>query len=486
MLEVLCSKFETGDTTMKPYEKYLKLINCGPWLALIGTLLGGPPQSLAQSSGSRLSEPLRLTVAPRTSSRIAMKTLPKAICALHVAGDSDILRSFKLFSDDDGMIRFNVTPSEERDQVAAYAVDCTSDGLSRTFGLELRANSIPTSDMPAPAADIRTPKAGDVIRPALTEADALQLSDEEVVRREYPVRPDPTKAPDAFAQWLQVVSKPARRLNPRQVAHPEASASTYISSGTWSGFDLKTVGSGSIQIPVSTYDFVASGWAVPTVSLSKIEQNTTTKSSFWIGLDGDNDICPYYCPNSGNQSDLWQAGTEQDVTNYHWGPWGIFSDTFSTYNVWSQFPPAQSSEQVMAGFNVSPGDIMYAQVYVANAGGSPSLSGYYATAIVEDMTKGEYEWVYNPVGLNTILGYQAEWIMERTTNTATDSPADLADYGQAFMYNPYAMTTGGAYASYNGANSDALYMYNSSTSDMLSMPFVWDSNTIEYIWYNFH
>jgi Peptidase A4 family len=472
---------------MKPYEKCLKLINCGPWLALIGTVLGGPPQNLAQSSGSRLSEPLRLTVAPLTSSRIAMKTLPKAICALHVAGDSDISRYFKLFSDDNGMIRFNVTPSEERDQVAAYAVDCTSDGVSRTFGLELRANSIPTSDMPAPAADIRTPKAGDVIRPALTEADALQLSDEEVVRREYPVRPDPKKAPDAFARWLQVVSKPARRLNPRQVAHPEASASTYISSGTWSGFDLKTVESESIQIPVSTYDFVASGWAVPTVSLSKIEQNTTTQSSFWIGLDGDNDICPYYCPNFGNQSDLWQAGTEQDVTNYyHWSPWGIFSDTFSTYTVWSQFPPAQSSQQVMAGFDVSPGDIMYAQVYVANAGGSPSLSGYYATAIVEDMTKGEYEWVYNPVGQNTIRGYQAEWIMERTTSTATDSPADLADYGQAFMYNPYAMTTGGAYASYNGANSDALYMYNSSTSDMLSMPFVWDSNTIEYIWYNFH
>jgi hypothetical protein len=44
MLEVLCSKFETGDTTMKPYEKCLKLINCGPWLALIGTLLGGPPK----------------------------------------------------------------------------------------------------------------------------------------------------------------------------------------------------------------------------------------------------------------------------------------------------------------------------------------------------------------------------------------------------------------------------------------------------------
>jgi len=95
---------------------------------------------------------------------------------------------------DDGMIRFNVNPSEESEEVAAYAVDCASDDQSRTFGLELRPHHIPTLDMPAPAAEIRTPKASDVIRPALTEAEALQLSDEEVVRREYPVRPNPKEA----------------------------------------------------------------------------------------------------------------------------------------------------------------------------------------------------------------------------------------------------------------------------------------------------
>src|SRR5580704_15733899 len=277
---------------MKSFEKCLKLIYCGPWLALLGSLLSGLPQSLAQSSESRLREPLRLTVAPHTSSRIAMKTLPKAVCALHVDGDSDISRSLKLFSDDDGMIRFNVNPSEESDQAAAYAVDCTSGGLSRTFGLELRANSIPTLDMPAPATEIRTPKASDVIRPALTKAEALQLSDEEVVRREYPVRPNPKEAPDAFAAWLQVVTKPARRLDPRQVADPEARASDWEIGGGWSGFDLKNAPN---EVPVSTYDFVAAEWGVPTVSQSKIEQNTTTYSFFWIGLDGDNGICPKYC-----------------------------------------------------------------------------------------------------------------------------------------------------------------------------------------------
>lgn len=192
-----------------------------------------------------------------------------------------------------------------------------------------------------------------------------------------------------------------------------------------------------------------------------------------------------------------RAGTEQDVTNYHYGPWGIFSDTFSTYNVWSQFVPYQNSEQVLANFNVSPGDLMYSQVYVTNAGGSPSLSGLFATAIIEDFTKGEYEWVYNCRGTVvegncrtgeqiSILGNQAEWIMERTTNTTTDTPSDLADYGQAWMYYPYATTLGGGYASYNGANSQNIWMYNSNTGDLLSVPYVWDANTIQYIWYNFH
>jgi hypothetical protein len=481
---------------MKSFEKCLKLIYCGPWLALLGSLLSGLPQSLAQSSESRLREPLRLTVAPHTSSRIAMKTLPTAVCALHVDGDSDISRSLKLFSDDDGMIRFNVNPSEESDQAAAYAVDCTSGGLSRTFGLELRANSIPTLDMPAPATEIRTPRASDVIRPALTKAEALQLSDEEVVTREYPLRPDPKKAPDAYAAWVQVVTKPARRLNPRQVAEPRASGSDWQLSGAWSGFALKTVDYEPNEVPVSTYDFVSAEWTVPTVSLSKVEQNTTTESSFWIGLDGDDNICPDYCQ-PGENSDLWQAGTWQDVTNYHWGPWGVFSDTFSTYNVWSQFVPAQNAEQVLANFNVSPGDLMFAEVYVANAGGSPSLSGLFATAFIEDMTKGEYEWVYNCRGITfgenctvaaqvPILGYQAEWIMERPTDNTVDTPFDLADYGQAWMYYPYATTTGGAYASYNGANSQDIWMCNSSSGDLLSVPYVWNNNTIQYIWYNFH
>jgi hypothetical protein len=476
---------------MKSCEKCMKFISYGACVALIGSLPIWSPQSFAQNAESSPSEPVRLTVIPHTSSRIAMNTLPKAVCVLHVDGDSDTSRSFKLFSDDDGMIRFNVNPSEEADEVAAFAVDCTSDGQSRTFGLELRSNSSPSLDMPAPTAEIRTPQASDVIRPALTKEEALQLSDNELVKREYPMRPDAQQAPGAFAAWLQAVIKPARRVDPRQVADPEARATGYFPAGGWSGFDVKNAPN---EVPVSTYDLVQAEWTVPTVSLSNIEQNTTTYSSFWIGLDGDNGICPKYCSGDGRYSDLWQAGTQQDVTNFHYGLWGLFSDTFSTYNAWSEFIPGQST-QVLANFNVSPGDLMFSQVYVANAGGAPSLSGMFATAFVMNMTKNEYTWVYYCRGLTIggnctsqgqtpILGYQAEWIMERPYENGAIT--DLADYNQAWMYYPYAEQTNGAWATYNGANSQAIYMYNNNTNHLLSVPFVWNSSTIQYIWYNFH
>src|SRR5215831_14251446 len=117
MPEVLCSELKTRETVMKSYEKCVKFISYGASVALIGNLLIGSPQSLAQHAESSLSQPLRLTVAPHTSSRIAMKTIPKALCMLHAGGDSDPSHSFKLISDDEGIIRFNVNPSEQPDEV---------------------------------------------------------------------------------------------------------------------------------------------------------------------------------------------------------------------------------------------------------------------------------------------------------------------------------------------------------------------------------
>ena len=68
----------------------MKCISFGPSCALMASLLIGAPLGFAQTEvASNASEPLRLTVAPNTPSRIAMKTLAKSTCLLHAEGDND-------------------------------------------------------------------------------------------------------------------------------------------------------------------------------------------------------------------------------------------------------------------------------------------------------------------------------------------------------------------------------------------------------------
>jgi hypothetical protein len=204
----------------------MKCIRFSPGVALIASMLMSAPQGFAQnvsqnSAGSNQSEPVRLTVVPNASSRIVMKTLPQATCVLHAEGDSAAEHSFKTFADDEGNIRFQVRPSAESDQTAQFAVDCTAAGKSSTFALNLRPSSVATFDMPAPQPEVRTPQPGDVIRPALTKADATRLSVDELAKRGYPIRPDAKQAPEAFATWLKAVTKPSRLVDARQVSRPE-------------------------------------------------------------------------------------------------------------------------------------------------------------------------------------------------------------------------------------------------------------------------
>jgi hypothetical protein len=470
---------------MKPFGKYARVLSYAPGVALFGSLAVGPPPGFAQIADSGRSEPLRLTIAPGNSSRIAMKTMPKAVCLLHEDGVRDTGHSFKLLSDDEGIIRFNVKPSDASDEPAALAVDCTANGQSRTFGLELKSSFSPTVDMPAPAAASRTPKETDVIRRPLTEEEIAQLSDDEIVKREYPLRPDPKQAPDAYAAWRQVVTQPARRVDARQVSRPELSATSQANTNNWSGFDLKNAPN---EVPVSTYDMVQGNWYVPAVSDAVLGQ--TTYSVLWVGLDGDNGVCPKHCPGNGSSSDLWQAGTGQQITEsvfYLRGRPLYFIIT--SYYAWSEFVPLQSIEE-LPNFNVAPGDQMYVAAWVGNPGQAASLSGAYGIAFVEDITQGEFTYVYTCRGTvvngacttqnqTAILGYQAEWIMERPYEGGV--LPDLADYGAAYMSVPYAQLTSGAWINYAQSNTQQLYMYG-FTGNLLSAGY-YDGNDIEFAWY---
>ena len=116
----------------------MKSMSSSVFVVLSMSLLIGAPQGFPQSGDSTSRGPVRFTVAPNTSSHIAMKTLPKATCLLHATSDSAAEHSIKAFADDDGMIHFHVTPSAESEQVAHFAVDCTAAHQFVTYDLELR------------------------------------------------------------------------------------------------------------------------------------------------------------------------------------------------------------------------------------------------------------------------------------------------------------------------------------------------------------
>ena len=492
---------------MKLDRKRAKVIRYGAYAALIGPLLVGAPQSFAQDAELSKSEPLRLTVTPHEHSRIAMKTMPKAVCMLHAEGDSDPSRAFKVFADDEGMIRFHVNPSDESEEVAAFAVDCTAGGKTRTFPLQLRAQIIPSADMPAPAVETREPQESDVVRPALTYGEAVQLSDDEVLRREYPPRPNANQAPGAFANWLRLVTQPARRVEARQAEHSELRASNLVqNSNNWSGYALENAPN---EVPVATYDLVEGAWYVPTVTNPLYEQ--MTYSVFWVGLDGDSGVCPKYCPGNGKTADLWQAGTGQQLESLPLRAIATTASaaeantakastakantanliaiippvltptyTFSTYFAWTELVPGQSI-MVLPNFNVSPGDEVLVEVWVGNKTGNPTLSGQNGVAFVEDVTKGEYTYVYTPIGSVKVLGYQAEWIMERPYENGV--LPGLADYTSTYMYLPWTEKTDGTWLSYDQNNNQPITMVN-STDNAMSTAISIDTNTIWFVWYS--
>jgi Peptidase A4 family len=481
-------------------EDQMKTIRFSAYVALSTSLLIAAPQGFPQQSADFNSRgPVRFTVAPNTSSHIAMKTLPKATCMVYATSDSDVEHALKAFADDDGMIHFHVTPLAEAEQLAHFSVDCTAAHQSVTYDLELRPNSVPTDDMPAPVAEVRAPQATDVIRPALARADAIGLTGDELLKRGYPVRPDAGQAPTAYATWLRAVTRPSRKVNPRQVQRPEVEAgpatltglvygpvnqggpgtgsiSTLVTTNNWSGFVLAAPY--ATYSPSVTYDLVDGRWNVPVVSP---ETNKRVYSNMWIGLDGWG-ASPY------GDSDLWQAGTDSDDSEV------VHGYRLTTYDAWTLFLP-QGIGGVLPNFTVEPGDEIFSEVWVANLEKSPSLSGMYAIAYFENLTSGKNTFVYQCRGSvrdgqctsdnqTQILGLSADWILERPK--VNGQLPDLANYQFAYMYDAEALQSSGSWVYYNGFGifNNQVMMYNGR--DFLSGAYGDSATEIGFEWFNFH
>jgi hypothetical protein len=367
----------------------------------------------------REASSIRYTIPPGIASKIALKTRQHGECIVRRDGKSEY--GFKLYADDEGMIRFYVRPTSS-EALLKLIVECTARGEITRYPLELRFAHNPTREMPAPAKEQSTlPPKGASVRPALSERDRLHLSDKELLVGAYPPRPDPKKAPESFERWCTAVSVPVTVVEPHVVSRPEISHGLVkgirtsdkkvarsnpdfdLSTSTnWNGYALTAAG---------PYVYVETEWYVPAVV-----GNGRGKyySALFAGIDG------LYT------DDLLASGTEQDVFDMGGG---VFA---STYNAWTQLFPNQAVHQQITNITINPGDHIAAYVWVGDgATGQLNLNGDTAIVNFQNMTTRQVAIIKTAIGGTTINGRTVEWIMSRPT--VNGSLSQLANYGSALI-----------------------------------------------------
>ncbi|MFZ0589687.1 MAG: G1 family glutamic endopeptidase, partial [Bryobacteraceae bacterium] len=418
--------------------------------------------------GAPSGTPLTFKVPPNALSAISFSAAPNVQCSVAPANGSGSGQAFTVYTNDEGTATFYVTPSQASS--AAQLVATCSSGNQQTIQIQPVAGAKPLA-APAPSNAATNARLGYTVRPALT-GDPMALSNQELVKLKYPWRPDPQKAPGAYASWLKAVSKPATLIPPKTVnvegrshgpAQISADASTApygpYASPNWSGYVLYA------GVNQSPFVFIGGEWNVP--ALVGAENGTSTFSELAIGLDGE------------HTNDIVEAGTEQEA---------IVQDgfTYFYYYPWTQTFPQQQT-QAISNLTVNPGDQFYAEVWMADVNGNLNPYGGYANFYFGDSKTGQYTYFFEPITPGTFSGVSAEWILERP-ELNDGSYSDLANYYYAVMQGTFAEAYDGNYANYQmppyGGVSYQETMYNGN--DILSTVYPINSNTMEFIWSNFN
>jgi Peptidase A4 family len=403
------------------------------------------------------------TVAPDVSTPIVLKTQPDAVCDLHGEDAGEEMKTMKFYSNGDGYVKVHVRVTEESQEARAQLDCANANGSVTRYPLHLRASSSPTSDMPSPPSVMPVAK-GSRVQPALTKAEAQQLSDEELTSRGYPPRPD---SPDAYASWLEVVTRAGIRVDAHPVSRSDIShhlvQAGVTDDSNWSGYV-------SDAPKNRTYSSVHGEWHVP--ELTSCESGESTYSAFWIGLDG------YFL------SELSQEGTEQDC--YYIG-----TSYYTNYYAWEELLPNQPSEEQITGLAPNPGDIIYSTLWIGNSSGvrTNNGSGCCVWFYLNDETQGVYAQFDVALGRTHFDGKTVEWIMERPGFGG--SLTQLSDYNYARMLNAQGFTTKGKWFDYSAlGNLVQLWLYNEFVNDpddnLLSIADDDGASTIYYQWSDFH
>jgi len=424
----------------------------------------------ASQAASPSKQVLRFSVPAGTESPVVIQTEPLASCYVRSADDSAAKSTARMFADQRGYAQFFVTL---RNSPSTLTVHCEKGNAVTDTDVELRASGPPSAEYPEPP---RMPPPVGRTRPALSEQEASELSDEELIKRGYPLPPDPKLSPEGYELWLRVVTRPAIMVDPGLIVNSYTrhdygqTRSGPSTSNNWSGVEL--TGSGG------PFAWVSSWWVVPSVTG---ETNAQTNSSTWVGIDGD------------HLQDLAQAGTEQDA-------FGTGNSTVTTFRAWTQLLPNQPTESAISGFTPSPGDTIFTEVWIGSPGGSPSLTAPDLNMVVciQDLTSNAGACFNDtPLGSTVVGGSEAEWIMERPSECDSQgnncSPAELANFGNVVVFttNFFAQRSNSGknqgYSSCCGLGSSLINTTSDGTASGTALDTVnLNGGTINFVWSAFH
>lgn len=400
---------------------------------------------LAQTPASNEIVPERgFTIPSSGQTPFVLQTAPNAVCELHAANAVDPAPAMRLLANEEGYIRVHVSPKYQSENDAHVQIDCTAGGKATAYPIHLRSGVAATDAMPAPQTTVPLPK-GSRVLPALTQDEAVQLSDQELLGRGYPGRPDASAEPQLYKDWIRAFSKQVTLLPPPSSTSGAADHALGMQYGTqdsasWCGYEARGAN--------GTYSSVIGSWYVPDIISGELAYQTN--SGLWVGLDGDD-----------GAADLVQAGTAQNYLDLD----GL---NFANYFAWTEVVPNQPSGQSLA-LNISAGDQMFVDVWVSNG---------QANFLVSDDATNETVVTQTALGNTSFLGKTAEWIIERPTTAGKLS--ELSMFIIAVMNNAYANST-----AVSTAASVQITMVDSSKT-VLASALLLSADSIFFDWKNFH
>jgi len=264
------------------------------------------------------------------------------------------------------------------------------------------------------------------------------LSQAELEHRGYGVRPDKASEPQAYSVWVARVSSPVavyapeitrlrdipQRHFPVGVPLDNSQCASEImcprTLNNWNAFEITSAESRIYS--------VTGRWNVPYASASAgLGVNQSDSSATWVGIDGDTNLYP-------TSTDLAQGGTAQVVAYVFFN--GVPSNPLETAYAWTELLPNQKDEAIISNFWIYPGDDVYVSCGVV----------INMNCSISDFTTSSEINVPTPLGGTTVPGMTAEWVMERPTDTQTNSLDILPNYVQFSMIDAFASirnSTGG-------------------------------------------